>query len=205
MEDDTSLGFSFQPGNEKRMRKGLNENSLGPRADEALKILSLHLPQFLGGAPLAPENLLGSHPGGAGPVGPGPGPGGQLGGPRPNTGGFEPGLGGGGLPPEGPQMPAPSVPSPTGGGSSSTLGFSGGLSPFKTATANVAKPPMGAPGTPSITPGTGGPRVELPGEFPTDNNPVSTVPKLPKQILSGNNGGGVEGGLQQLLNALLGH
>jgi hypothetical protein len=64
-------GYSFQPGAQpwRRRRQGLNQGRLGPRTDEALKIISLRLPEFLGGNPITSPELLGSRPGGAAPGG----------------------------------------------------------------------------------------------------------------------------------------
>jgi hypothetical protein len=64
-------GYSFQPGAQpwRRRRQGLNQGGLGPRTDEALKIISLRLPEFLGGNPITSPELLGSRPGGAAPGG----------------------------------------------------------------------------------------------------------------------------------------
>lgn len=49
----SNLGTSFTPG-----QQGGNPAQLTPGASEALKIISLRLPAFLGGAPIAPTSLL---------------------------------------------------------------------------------------------------------------------------------------------------
>lgn len=60
-------GYSFTPGSQQRFRDTLNQpqGQLSPFANEALKVLSLHLPNLLGGAPIAPDALLRPQPGGA--------------------------------------------------------------------------------------------------------------------------------------------
>lgn len=65
-------GYTFQPDQNNRLKQ-LNQGNgaLGPHASEALRILSLRLPNFLGGGrPVAPAELLtppvgGQAPGGA--------------------------------------------------------------------------------------------------------------------------------------------
>lgn len=55
-----ALGYSFQPDQQDRLKQ-LNQptGALGPLASQALKILSLRLPSFLGGGrPVAPGDLL---------------------------------------------------------------------------------------------------------------------------------------------------
>ncbi len=62
------IGYSFQPDSEKRLRGSINAGNgqLGPQANEALKILSLKLPDVLSGRPIAPDDLLRPQVGGAG-------------------------------------------------------------------------------------------------------------------------------------------
>lgn len=60
-------GYSFSPDLSNKFRSSLNNPSgasqLGPQVGQALKVLSLHLPAFAGGAPIAPDALLRpSHP-----------------------------------------------------------------------------------------------------------------------------------------------
>jgi hypothetical protein len=55
------LGYEFSPQQDKRLRNGLNRPSdgmLNPAAQQAIKILSLRLPNMLGGRPPAPADLL---------------------------------------------------------------------------------------------------------------------------------------------------
>jgi hypothetical protein len=61
MPDFNAGGLSFQPGLQSRFRASLN-NQVSPGISEALQILSLRLPQFLGGSPIAPDALLGGRP-----------------------------------------------------------------------------------------------------------------------------------------------
>jgi hypothetical protein len=62
------IGFQFQPGSDqKRLLEGLNKGRLGPMANEALRVISLRLPQVLGGSPIAPEDLLRPRIGGSTP------------------------------------------------------------------------------------------------------------------------------------------
>jgi hypothetical protein len=54
------LGQVFQPGADEDLRRRLNAQVgvLGPQANEALRIISLHLPQVLAGHAIAPADLL---------------------------------------------------------------------------------------------------------------------------------------------------
>lgn len=55
------LGYNFSPDQQKRLRNNLNapgQGGLSPTANEAIKVLSLRLPNVLGGMPLGPETLL---------------------------------------------------------------------------------------------------------------------------------------------------
>lgn len=62
------IGYTFEPGrNQKRMLSGINQGRLGPVANEALRVLSLRLPQVLGGSPIAPSDLLRPRVGGVAP------------------------------------------------------------------------------------------------------------------------------------------
>lgn len=68
------IGYEFQPGQDKRLRTSLNRpqgggGSLSPAANEAIRILSLRLPNVLGGRPPAPEDLLKPSVGGGGEPG----------------------------------------------------------------------------------------------------------------------------------------
>ena len=61
------VGYTFEPGrDQKKMLGGINKGKLGPQANEALKVLSLRLPEVLGGSPIAPEDLLRPRVGGSG-------------------------------------------------------------------------------------------------------------------------------------------
>lgn len=53
-------GTSFSPGLAQNFRNTLNgqPNQLPQNTSQALQVLSLHLPSFLGGAPIAPDALL---------------------------------------------------------------------------------------------------------------------------------------------------
>jgi hypothetical protein len=66
-----AIGHEFQPSEDKRLRQGLNKpagGQLGPAAQQAIKILSLRIPNVLGGRPPAPADLLRPQMGGnAGP------------------------------------------------------------------------------------------------------------------------------------------
>ena len=55
-----TFGYSFQPGLQQRFTNALNGQAaqLPPTATQALQVLSLHLPQLLQGAPIAPDALL---------------------------------------------------------------------------------------------------------------------------------------------------
>jgi hypothetical protein len=94
------LGYTFQPSDEKMLRAKTNQrvtlDPLNPRAQEAIKILSLRLPKMLGGSPMAPEDLL--RPG----VGRTPQPSAQVGAPMSTI-----------APPPGRPPTAPGVVSPT--------------------------------------------------------------------------------------------
>jgi hypothetical protein len=53
-------GYSFSPGLQQRFRGALSgqPNQISPNTSQALQVLSLHLPSFIGGAPIAPDALL---------------------------------------------------------------------------------------------------------------------------------------------------
>ena len=60
------VGTTFQPDAGEDYRKRLNrQNQFGPMSNEALKVLSMRLPQILGGRPPAPADLLRPRVGGA--------------------------------------------------------------------------------------------------------------------------------------------
>jgi hypothetical protein len=56
--------FTFTPQANKSLSTQINGGNLSPYASQALQMLSLHLPQFLGGSPIAPDALLRPQPGG---------------------------------------------------------------------------------------------------------------------------------------------
>lgn len=63
-------GFNFQPGQDDEMRRVMNRgaNASGNNmANQALRVLSLRLPNVLGGRPLTPRSLTGPTMGGPGP------------------------------------------------------------------------------------------------------------------------------------------
>lgn len=54
-------GYSFQPGQDNGMRKTMNagtQQSGNNMANQALRVLSLRLPNILGGRPLSPRSLM---------------------------------------------------------------------------------------------------------------------------------------------------
>jgi hypothetical protein len=61
-----NTGYSFTPESERRLRTGINGagGQLGPQASQALKVLSLRLPNVLGGNPISPDALLRAQGGG---------------------------------------------------------------------------------------------------------------------------------------------
>lgn len=61
------IGYSFQPGQQKRITGSLNQGSLSPLASDALRVLSLRLPTVLAGSAPAPAALLQPHVGGSAP------------------------------------------------------------------------------------------------------------------------------------------
>src|SRR5262245_1441107 len=61
------LGYEFQPDQEKRLRTNINQ--LSPFASQALQVLSLRLPNILGGRPISPDALLREAMGGTAPGG----------------------------------------------------------------------------------------------------------------------------------------
>jgi hypothetical protein len=66
--DFSGQGLSFTPGLGQRFRNSLN-GQLPNGVSEALQVLSLRLPQFLGGNPIAPDSLLrGGIPGAPPPI-----------------------------------------------------------------------------------------------------------------------------------------
>lgn len=60
------IGYEFQPGDDERLRKRI-QAGVSPNSSQALQILSLRLPNVLGGRPIAPDDLLTSRVGGAAP------------------------------------------------------------------------------------------------------------------------------------------
>jgi hypothetical protein len=58
-------GYTFTPGQGHRLRQPLNAAGTSPYSNvsEALQILALHLPRIIGGAPIAPDDLLRPLPG----------------------------------------------------------------------------------------------------------------------------------------------
>ena len=69
--NDGNIGYSFTPGqDQKRLLAGINRGGqLGPMANAALKVLSLRLPNVLGGSPISPAQLLQSKVGAGGAMG----------------------------------------------------------------------------------------------------------------------------------------
>lgn len=68
-------GFNFQPGQDNPMRRTMNQgasNAGGNMANQALRVLSLRLPNVLGGRPLSTSSLMTPPMGGTGPTGNGP-------------------------------------------------------------------------------------------------------------------------------------
>ncbi len=56
--------FTYTPQANKSLSTQINGGNLSPYASQALQMLSLHLPSFLGGQPIAPDALLRPQPGG---------------------------------------------------------------------------------------------------------------------------------------------
>lgn len=69
---DEMMGFSFQPGQDTEMRRAMNKGPMsgngGNMANQALRVLSLRLPNVLGGRPLATRSLMTPGMGGNGPT-----------------------------------------------------------------------------------------------------------------------------------------
>ena len=169
--EDASLGYSFQPGNEKRLRQGLNKGRLGPAADEALKVISLRLPEFLGGNPLTPGLSAAPRVGGAGP----------------------------GAPPI--SIPGvPTVNSPIGQPPAGSTKYSGGGGSSGGGLGGVLAEGLGQPPPPVFTPGEGEGGRQL-YEPPPDAGPVMQVSPMPREVYGGPGGGdgGVEALLRSLL------
>ncbi len=184
-----ATGYQFAPDAEKRMRKGVNDTApqgqgggLSPASNEAIKILSLRLPNVLGGKPIAPDSLL--RPGvGGGMAGPGAtalsnmGAGGSVG-----------------------------MPPPSGAGSSLMNMASPGSSPFSTSmpsgggegaalAALIGQSLSGGMGAPNIKPGLDDPNrpIELGGEATPSLPPPTTMP-MPR--IPGDEGAGIPSGPQ---------
>lgn len=55
-------GYNFSPDLANKFRSSLNNptgaSQLGPQVGQALRVISLHLPGFTGGSPIAPDGLL---------------------------------------------------------------------------------------------------------------------------------------------------
>lgn len=55
-------GYNFSPDLANKFRSSLNSptgaSQLGPEVGQALRVISLHLPEFTGGSPIAPDSLL---------------------------------------------------------------------------------------------------------------------------------------------------
>lgn len=66
------MGYSFQPGQDTEMRRAMNKGpaagSGGNMANQALRVLSLRLPNVLGGRPLATRSMMTPGMGGNGPT-----------------------------------------------------------------------------------------------------------------------------------------
>lgn len=64
-----TFGYAFTPGLQQRFTNSLNTQAQGlpPTASQALQVLSLRLPNILGGQPIAPDALLRPRLGGATP------------------------------------------------------------------------------------------------------------------------------------------
>lgn len=67
---EETLGFNFQPGQANMLRRNMNQGAQagGPMANQALRVLSLRIPNVLGGKPLAPQSLMTPPTGGTGPT-----------------------------------------------------------------------------------------------------------------------------------------
>lgn len=61
-----TIGYEFQPGSPRDLKEINKPGGAGSPAGEVLRLLSLHMPRVLGGRPIAPQDLLGSNPGGGG-------------------------------------------------------------------------------------------------------------------------------------------
>ena len=72
---DESIGYTFQPQDAEMIRRKMNgaAGGLSPQSSRALQILSLRLPNVMGGRPLAQQQLMTPPVGGSGVVGQGPG------------------------------------------------------------------------------------------------------------------------------------
>lgn len=115
---DEMMGYNFQPGQDNTMRRTMNQGATdagGNMANQALRVLSLRLPNVLGGRPLSTGRLMTPPMGGTGPTGNGPslatvganGPGANV------TGGVGPG--GGQAPSFTPGLTNPNNPPPISG------------------------------------------------------------------------------------------
>ena len=132
------VGYTFEPGrDQKKMLGGINKGKLGPQANEALKVLSLRLPEVLGGSPIAPEDLLRPRVGGAG-----------MGGSAVLDSLQQ--LLGGGSP-----TPAPLMSGAGASGSMNVANFGGGGSPISAPAPDrgISTGAFGPPPPPTITPG----------------------------------------------------
>lgn len=67
---DEMMGYKFQPGQANMMKKSMNGQASqgGNMANQALRVLSLRIPNVLGGKPLAPQSLMTPPTGGSGPT-----------------------------------------------------------------------------------------------------------------------------------------
>lgn len=156
------IGYTFEPGgNQKKLLNGVNQGRLGPQANEALRVLSLRLPNVLGGSPISPEDLL-----------------------RPRVGGSGPGsavldsLRSSGTP-----GPAPLLNGARTGGSAGVVH----LGPQTDSIGKLADAAVNGPGRPTITPGDGDNRSKFTPPAP----PVSATPQPgPVANQPGPSGGG---------------
>ena len=206
--------MTYTPQANKSLTTQINGGNLSPYASQALQMLSLHLPQFLGGMPVAPESLLQASPN-AGLMSSLQG---QLGAPSGASLGSAPppvmGAAPGAAPPPVMGAMAPSLgAAPSGGGSPlgalATAALSGPPPSF-------ASPSANAPQTPSITfgggntnrqdirvPGPGIGAVMGPGPRPgVGAAPVSSTMPMPTAALMPNGGTPNLAGLASALSGL---
>jgi len=155
-------GYSFSPDLANKFRSSLNNPTgaaqLGPEVGQALRVISLHMPAFTGGAPIAPDSLL-----------------------RPRLGGFSPDTAvraqTTGTPPSPSSLPAPSA-SPSVAAWRPSLGpGAAGTSPFGTTAIDSGPSPSALPPSPTWTfndPGAG--RGTTPDPNPAPSGPIGGSP-----------------------------